>query len=172
MAESGYRSPREAAKARAEILETELRELNKIPLTELPKYPALATRDEKQKIVESLRKVTARRKLLPLVGLFAFLTIVRATFSRSSSPGVAIIALLAAVVLFVVSRIPGREERRLESQLRAIVRAEDESDRKFRVEIGPIQRRIDDEKAERDRLEQELEEARAMAEDNSANEKN
>jgi hypothetical protein len=172
MSDAAYRSTREAAKARAEALDAELRALEKTPLTELPAYPALATDEEKKRLRDVLTGKSKTRKVISTFGLLVLVLFLRASAAGSGSGGLAVFGILLGGVLLLLSRVRGREERSLEKKLRAIIRAEDESDRKFRVESGPIQKRIDDEKAERERLERQLEEARAMAEENSANEKN
>lgn len=162
MSDPGYRSTREAARARVEALEAELRESATIT-TQMPEPSATVT-GPTDKIRAQLFDIRKRR-----TGCFWVLAIIAGgTFRTAAHGGAGAFSLLMLVVVGVLYLAANRRsttERALDRELRAIIKTEDEKYARFRVESAPIRKRIADEKKQRARLEQELAEARAMIEE-------
>ncbi|MEO7113093.1 MAG: hypothetical protein ABI183_21825, partial [Polyangiaceae bacterium] len=108
---------------------------------------------------DSLKTIERRHRFVSVViALLVVLGVRVALFHPHSngqgSPAAAFLAVACALLFAWWLRAPSRKERALEQKLRTIVKREDDAERRFRVEAKPARRRV---------VEQELAEAREMA---------
>jgi hypothetical protein len=173
MSESEYRSAREAARARVDVLEAELRERD-AHATKIPEAPSASNADQKKKIRDELTLIRKWRRIPMWIGLalcvssfrHAVYTMFPNAFYQSAQPGtngIFVAILLAGLLLAFVGNRPGAKERAKEEELREIIKVEDKEYARFRVETSAIEKRVATENEERAQIENELDEARTLA---------
>jgi hypothetical protein len=174
MSESEYRDTREAARARVASLEEQLRD-HDASATKIPTAPEESSADQKKKIRDELALATKARRIPLWIGIalcvasfkHAIYVLMPNAFYQAAQPGTngifIVLFLIGAAIAFAANR-PGAKEREKERELRALIKIEDAEYARFRVKTSAIQKRVDVEAEERERIERELDEARTLAE--------
>jgi hypothetical protein len=173
MSESEYRDAREAARARVAVLESELRDLD-ASVAPAREPPPSTFAEEKKHLRDRLGRIGKGRNVFGLIAAWIFLSIARhSLFNGSAAAGIVASVVVAAILLtiFFRKREPRGEELELEKRLREIIKIEDDDYARFRVETSEAGKRVEDEIAQRARIEREIEEARALADENLDREK-
>jgi hypothetical protein len=175
MSDPAYRGAGEAARARVTALEAELRKRKSLTA----KLAALsAPHDaEKKKIreqVATIKKIRIGAMLGTLFMLAAFPLLMRAM--SSSDFGVAVVFvgfafLLAWLRVAWKLRFRSSEEREGERRLQEITKQDEHDERRFRVASSQLREQAHLEDVDLEALERELEEARALADENWHREK-
>ncbi len=169
MSESEYRDAREAARARVASLEAELRD-HDASIEAAAKPPPSNLAEEKRKLRARLRRIDTSRTVVRLIVALIFLSIARHSLVSGSAAGILAVFIVATILLTIRFRghQPRGEELQLEKRLREIIQIEDDEFARFRVKTSGDRKRVDDKKNERVRIERELEDARAMTQDEAA----